>query len=77
MKVLEVDSEVKRRLFESGITKIMKSIESCDWVVIEEEEGGVRGLYRSPRHDGKIMLLVSVAGHFGGGSKSQPMPQKD
>ena len=41
MKVLEVNSEVKRRLFESGITKIMKSIESCDWVVIEEEGGKV------------------------------------
>ena len=53
MKVLEVNSEVKRRLFESGITKIMKSIESCDWVVIEEEEEG-----------GKVVGAAGLGGLF-------------
>ena len=43
MKVIEVNCDVKRRLLESGITKMMKSIESCDWVVVEEEENKIVG----------------------------------
>jgi len=43
MEILELNLDVKRRLRESGITKIMKSIESCDWIVIEEKDGKIIG----------------------------------
>ena len=43
MEIHELNLDIKRRLRESGITKIMKSIESCDWVVIEEKEGKIIG----------------------------------
>ena len=43
MQILNLNLDVKRRLRESGITKIMKSIESCDWVVIEEKDNKIIG----------------------------------
>lgn len=43
MKILNMDHEVKKRLFQSGITKAMRSIESCDWVVIEEANNQIIG----------------------------------
>ena len=43
MQILDLNLDIKRRLRESGITKIMKSIESCDWVVIEEKDNKIIG----------------------------------
>ena len=43
MQVLDINSDLKRRLNQSGITILMKSIESCDWVVIEENEDKIIG----------------------------------
>ena len=44
MEIHELNLDIKRRLRESGITKIMKSIESCDWVVIEEKDDKIIGV---------------------------------
>ena len=38
MRIVNVDKNIITKLRESGISHEMKSIESCDWVVIEEEE---------------------------------------
>ncbi len=38
-----MNEKLKKRLFESGITQAMKSIESCDWVVIEESNDEIIG----------------------------------
>ena len=43
MHILDIDSPVKKRLNESGITKLMKSIESCEWAVVEEYENKIIG----------------------------------
>lgn len=59
-----MNPELKKRLFESGITKMMKSIESCDWVVIEEEgdqiigAAGLGGIF----HVSGIQILDNYAG---------------
>jgi len=43
MKILQVNELVKKQLRESGISKLMKSLESCEWVVIEELENRIVG----------------------------------
>ena len=64
MQIFELDIDIKRRLRESGITKIMKSIESCDWVVVEEKDGkiigaaGLGGLF----HVSGIQILQNYVG---------------
>ena len=64
MEIHDLNLDIKRRLRESGITKIMKSLESCDWVVIEEKEckiigaAGLGGLF----HVSGIQILENYVG---------------
>ena len=44
MKVLQVNELVKKQLRESGISKLMKSLESCEWVVLEEIDNRIVGV---------------------------------
>ena len=51
MKILQVNELVRKQLRESGISKLMKSLESCEWVVLEEIDNiivgaaGIGGLF--------------------------------
>ena len=65
MRIVNVDKNIITKLRESGISLEMKSIESCDWVVIEEEEegkvvgaAGLGGLY----HVSVIQILKDYSG---------------
>ena len=64
MQIFELDIDIKRRLRESGITKIMKSIESCDWVVVEEKDGKIIGAARLGGlfHVSGIQILQNYVG---------------
>lgn len=43
MKVVKVDNSLIGELQKSGISKLMKSLESCEWLVIEKEENRIIG----------------------------------
>ena len=44
MKIISVDKNIIRKLHdESGVSTEMKSLESCDWVVLYEENGIIGG----------------------------------
>ena len=43
MKIISVDKNIIRKLRESGVSTKMKSLESCDWVVLYEENGIIGG----------------------------------
>ncbi len=43
MKIISVDKNIIRKLRESGISTEMKSLESCDWVILYEENGIIGG----------------------------------
>jgi len=64
MKILQVNEVVKKQLRESGISKLMKSLESCEWIVIEELENrmvgaaGMGGLF----HVSGIQILDEFQG---------------
>src|SRR3989344_1273062 len=64
MKILQVNELVKKQLRESGISKLMKSLESCEWIVIEELENrivgaaGIGGLF----HVSGIQILEGFQG---------------
>ena len=53
MRIVNVDKNIITKLRESGISHEMKSIESCDWVVIEEEE-----------EEGKVVGAAGLGGLF-------------
>ena len=43
MKIISVDKNIIRKLRESSVSTEMKSLESCDWVVLYEENGIIGG----------------------------------
>ena len=43
MQVVTVDKKIIERLRKSGISSEMKSIELCDWLVIQEMNGNILG----------------------------------
>ena len=43
MKIINIDKNIIRKLRESGLSAEMKSLESCDWIVLYEENGMVGG----------------------------------
>ena len=51
MKIASVDNFIIKKMKSSGISKDMKSLESCDWIALEEKEekiigaAGVGGLF--------------------------------
>ena len=44
MKILQINELVKKQLRESGISKLMRSFESCEWIVVEELENRIIGV---------------------------------
>ena len=64
MKILQVNELVRKQLRESGISKLMKSLESCEWVVLEEIDNrivgaaGIGGLF----HVSGIQILEGFQG---------------
>lgn len=64
MRILQVDELVRKQLYESGISKIMKSLESCKWIAIEESgnrivgAAGMGGLF----HISAIQILDEFQG---------------
>ena len=41
MRVVQVNNSIIKDLQKSGISKLMRSLESCEWLVIEEEENRI------------------------------------
>ena len=43
MKIIEVNDNIIQELRKSGLSREMKSLESCKWVVLEEQDGKIIG----------------------------------
>lgn len=43
MFIQEMNSKFREKLRKSGLSKEMKSLESCDWIVYEEQDGKIIG----------------------------------
>lgn len=54
MRIVDTDNQIIQKLQESGLSKDMRSLEACDFLVLEEHEGkiigagGVGGLFNVP-----------------------------
>ena len=43
MEITDVDESIRNKLRNSGISVEMRSLESCDWIVYEEQDGKIIG----------------------------------
>ena len=43
MRVVNINQAIIEKLQKSGISNLMKSLESCEWLVIEEKDGKIIG----------------------------------